>query len=362
LPESGPLTFTAEVEVTPDITLPAFDSLEVVKTSREVRDEDVTKEIESLQQRMGNMVSGGEQVEEGDFVWAEAKVFAGHGVGEDAEPVQHVEGTYILVNGEKAEYKGHVAGIVVSDLGKRLVGKKRGEVETVEMTGPASHEDDQVKDQPITITIKIDRIERMQPASLEEVIPQVGVKDEAELRERVKEAAQSRLEREQQQDQYRQILDQLHEKVNIELPEKISGRQAVRLLQRRAMEMAYQGVPQEEIQGRLAELRAASEADSKHQLKQFFLIDKASKDLEIDVSDQELNGRIAMIAMQQGRRPEKLRQDMVQRGEIEQLYLQIREQKTLDKILEQAKVTEGEASGGGEAKPKKKAPKKKKAE
>ena len=67
-----------------------------------------------------------------------------------------------------------------------------------------------------------------------------------------------------------------------------------------------------------------------------------------------------MMAMQQGRRPDKLRQEMAQQGQIEQLYLQLREQKTLDKILEQAKVTEvqGEKS---DAKPaaKKKSTKKK---
>ncbi|MEQ9454850.1 MAG: trigger factor [Phycisphaeraceae bacterium] len=361
LPESGSLTFTAEVEVTPDLELPAFDSLEVVKTVREVTDADVTEEIEGLQKRLGNMVAGGEKVEEGDFVWAEVKVYEGHGPAEDAEPVQDIPGTYIMINGEKAEYKGHVAGIVVADLGKRLAGKTRGDVERIEMTGPASHEDERVREKAITIDIKLERIERMQPASIEEVIPQVGVKDEAELRERVKEAAVGRIAQEQQQDQYRQVLDQLHEKVSIELPEKISGRQSIRLVQRKAMELSSRGVPNEEIQARLAELREASEAESKHQLKQFFLIDKASKDLDVDVSDQELNGRIAMIAMQQGRRPEKLRQDMMQRGEIEQLYLQIREQKTLDMILEKAKVTEkaGEAEKKPASKPKKKSPKKK---
>ncbi|QDU70836.1 trigger factor [Mucisphaera calidilacus] len=343
VPESGPMSFTAEVEVTPDIDLPAFDSLEVAKTQREVTDEDVSEEIENLQRRFGQMTAGGESVEEGDFVWVEASVYEGHGPAEDAEPLQHLPGTYIMVNGEKAEYKGHVAGIVVSDMGKRLLEKKVGDEERIEMTGPASHEDEKVRDQPITIDLKIERIERMQPAPIETLMAQSGATDEDDLRSKVREAAEQRLEREQQQAQHKQILDQLHEKVELDLPEKISGRQAGRLLQRKAMELAYQGVPQEEIQTRVAELREASESESKHQLKQFFLIDKASKDLEIEVSDQELNGRIAMIAMQQGRRPEKLRADMQQRGEIEQLFLQIREQKTLDKILEQAKVTEEEA-------------------
>ena len=64
------------------------------------------------------------------------------------------------------------------------------------------------------------------------------------------------------------------------------------------------------------------------------------RQLEIEVTENEINGRIAMMAMQQQRRPEKLRSEMRNRGELEQLYLSIREQKTLDAILEKASVTE----------------------
>ncbi|MEM6756564.1 MAG: hypothetical protein AAF586_05300, partial [Planctomycetota bacterium] len=78
-----------------------------------------------------------------------------------------------------------------------------------------------------------------------------------------------------------------------------------------------------------------------------------SKNLEIEVGENELNGRIAQMAMQQGRRPEKLRQEMMQRGEIEQVYLQIREHKTLDKILEQAQVSDAAPAADADDKPKK---------
>ncbi|MEL7087808.1 MAG: hypothetical protein AAGL98_05100, partial [Planctomycetota bacterium] len=92
------------------------------------------------------------------------------------------------------------------------------------------------------------------------------------------------------------------------------------------------------------------------QLKTFFILDKAAKDLDIEVAENEINGRISMMAMQQQRRPEKLRNEMRQRGELEQLYLSIREQKTLDKIIEQATVTEVADTPGSsdeDAKPKK---------
>ena len=142
---------------------------------------------------------------------------------------------------------------------------------------------------------------------------------------------------------HQQVADHLLEKVSLDLPEGLTGRQAARVLRRQAMEMAYRGVPEQEIEQKIAELRGSSEEDARKQLKLFFILDQAAKQLEVDVTEQEINGRVAMLAMQQGRRPEKLRQQMQRAGELEHLYLQIREQKTLDKIIEKAKVTEVDA-------------------
>ncbi len=60
----------------------------------------------------------------------------------------------------------------------------------------------------------------------------------------------------------------------------------------------------------------------------------------MDVNEPELNGRIAMLAAQSGRRPEKLKQEMATDGSLLSMYVQMREQKALDKILETAKVEE----------------------
>ena len=123
----------------------------------------------------------------------------------------------------------------------------------------------------------------------------------------------------------------------------MTGRQAQRTLQREAMELAYRGVPQQEIDQQIAERRADTEEKARRHLKLFFIIDAAAEQLKVEVTEAEINGRIAMIALHQGRRPEKLRQHLQRSGELEFLVLQIREQKTLEAILEKAKVKEIEA-------------------
>lgn len=338
LPESGDLEFTVKIEITPDVALPDFAELTITKPAADVTDEAMTEEIDKLRERFGSMEATEEAVVEEDYVLCNVDVRAGKDAGDDAEVVATFNDTYALVHGEKHDFKGHVAGILVEDLGKQLVGKKADDVVTISMTGPSAHENEKIKDQDITLAITLKRVERVAPAAIETLFPQMGVQDEEELNLRVKTMLEERAEREQKADMYKQASEQLLEKVELELPEKLTSRQAERVLYRQAMELSYRGVQGPELEQQIAEARSAGEEQAAEQLKQFFILDKASKDLEIEVTEQELNGRISMLAMQQNRRPEKLRQEMIQKGQIEQLYLSIREQKTLEAVIEKATV------------------------
>lgn len=363
LPESGPLKFVVEVEVTPDVTLPDFKTIKVEKPSAEVTDEDLSNEVESLRERFGKMDTVDDPtIAEGDYVQCDVKVLAGENAGDDAEVLLEQEDAYTLVHGKKNDFKGHVVGIVVDDMGKRLDGKKLGHVETISMTGPKSHENDKIKEQPITVVMEVKAVSRLKPAEVSELVQQMGVETEDEFNERLREMLGQRKQQQQTQAMHRQAAEQLVEKVELELPEGLKGRQIERTLERRRMELMYAGTGPEEVEAQLAEARTQSEEAVVTQLKQFFVLDRAAKDLEIEVDQNEINGRIAMIAMQQGRRPEKMRQEMIQQGQIEQLYLSIREAKTLDKVLESAEIVEVESvsgDGGGDKPSKKKSSKKK---
>ena len=60
----------------------------------------------------------------------------------------------------------------------------------------------------------------------------------------------------------------------------------------------------------------------------------------MQVTEQELNGRIAMMAAQQNMRPEQLRQQIQQSGRVNDVISMIRDAKVSDRIIGQAKVSE----------------------
>ncbi|MCC7146912.1 MAG: trigger factor [Phycisphaeraceae bacterium] len=359
LPEQGPLVFKVQVEVVPKFDLPELKSLAVKKPKVELSDQDVTDEVERMRRQFGELLPVTEgTIEEDDYLLSDVKILAGDDAPDGAEELAQHPGTYILVPSKSREYKGHVVGIVVENLGKKLLGKKVHDVLRLSLKGPAAHEDARIKDQPITLVITIQKIERIQPATLEAVSARVGLTDASTLTTRVREMLDSRRQREQQSAMHQQICDHLLDAVEMDLPEGLSTRQAARMLQRQAIEMIYRGMPEDEVGQKIAELRSGTEDQARKQLKLYFILSRAAESLQIQVSEAEVNGRVAMLAMQQGRRPERFRQEMQRSGQLEQLYVQIRDQKTLDKILESATVTEVDPKELAESAPaaKKKSP------
>jgi len=348
IPESGPLTFGVEVEVSPEVELPDFGELSVERKDVEVSDADIDQEFDRMRRRLGHPATITDKpIEADDMVFAEVTVLPGHEPADDAEPAVHEDRTAVFVRAEEGEdgntdYRGHVVGIVVQDLGEQLIGKKVGETVDIKATGPSGHEVESIRDQAITIRLAPQEISRLEPAAMDAVLEQLCFETEDDARAWAREQLEVRAEREARADLHQQIKDQLIEKVELELPEKMTGRQVERALARRRMELTYRGVEPEQIEQQLAEMRGTETEQARTEAKEFFILDKAARELDIAVSEGEINGRVAMMAAESGRRPEKVRQEMHQRGELQALYIQLREQHTLDAIL-------SEIDGGSDA-------------
>ena len=69
-------------------------------------------------------------------------------------------------------------------------------------------------------------------------------------------------------------------------------------------------------------------------------MDKVADKLEINVSEEEINGHIAQLAIQRKQRPERMREEMARNGSLAQFRLEVRQNKFIAKLLETAKITE----------------------
>ena len=135
---------------------------------------------------------------------------------------------------------------------------------------------------------------------------------------------------------YKYLLDN----TDFNLPVDVVADHSTALLQRQYGNLLMRGLPREQIEEQMEQMKAGSDQQAEKQLKTFFIMDKIAQKLEVDVSEEEINGHIAQLAIQRGQRPERLREQMVRDGSLAQFRLQVRENKCIAKLLESAKITE----------------------
>ena len=114
------------------------------------------------------------------------------------------------------------------------------------------------------------------------------------------------------------------------------------------MDLLMRGLPEDKVAEVVDKLKEGAKDEGARELKLFFILQKIAQQENVDVDEAELNGRVALLAAQKGQRPEKVKQEMAKDGSLSNLYVQMREQKAVDKILETALIEEVEVKPEGE--------------
>jgi trigger factor len=328
--------FTVEIEVAPEFATPDFSTYEVKRPTIEVTKDHVEGEVLRQSYRFGAPGRIDGPFERLDRMLGKATV-----------TVEGRDGTYFetdkalcVVPAEEDEGKGQLLGLIFDDLDKALLGKKVGDTVTVTMTGADGHEREELRGKKISVQYQILEAERITPRSGKELAEMYGVETEEIFREQVRDALEQRRDGEQRAAMREQVAEQLVAGVDFALPAKISEEQVSRTLEQQRMELLSRGLDANAVENRLAEMRGSSEKAAKDRLKLFFIMSRLAQHFNVNITDQELNGRIAFMASQQGVRPEQLRKQLEQSGRMGEVISVIRDAKVSDRIISQAKVSD----------------------
>jgi len=253
--------------------------------------------------------------------------------GAEEEKLDNIE-IYVRQN-------GFVGAIPVEKLDELLIGAKAGDARQTSVDVPKTYFRQEYRGKKVDVQITVKDIKRLKPAELnEDLFKRFGVEDESELQEKIRDTLQGRLETQLRTEMTEQIYKYMLDNTNFDLPMDVVAEHSTMLLQRQYTNLMRQGLPREKIEEQMQQLQASSEQQAKEQLKTFFIMDKIAEKLNIEVSEEEINGHIAQLAIQQGQRPERMREEMVRSGSLAQFRLQVREDKCIAKLLESAKITE----------------------
>jgi trigger factor len=325
------LAFTAEVDVRPEITVPAFGELSVSVEDVEVTDEQVDSQLQELRARFGTLKSVQRPAATDDFVSIDLSATVD---GVEVADASTTGLSYQVGSGE-----------LVDGIDEAIVGTEaEGEATFVTKLVAGEHAG---KDADVNVKVQSVK-ERELPEADDEFAQMASEFDtidelKADLRERV-----ARMNKMQQAVQARdKVLDALLETTEVALPQsvvdsEVEARQhdAVHEFDhdeaKLAEKLEAEGRTREEFD---AEVLAEAEKAVRTQL----ILDTIADAENVNVNDEELTERIVYQAQRFGVSPDEYVQRAQQSGQLGAIFADVRRGKALATVVRQATVTD--ASG-----------------
>lgn len=331
LPAEGPMTISCEVELRPEFELPSLDGIPINKPTVAITDADVDSEIDRLRSAHGNLVPVEDAVSADDLIVADLTMTV------DRKVVKQEKNVTLAARPQRIE------GVAVENLGEVLIGKKTGDTVKVQATIGDDHENEDFRGKTVEFELLIHDVKRLQlPPIDKDFLESIGFETKAELKQDVRTGLEARLDSVIRRGMRGQIGKYMIENTSLEIPAGLSQNQTDRLVSKRLVEMYQVGFSQADIDKQIDELRARVGEEVTNELKLFFVMEKIAEKMEIQVGDDEINGAIAMIARQQRKRFDRMRDELRKTGGLNALFLQLRDDRILDELLAKAVVTEVE--------------------
>ncbi|MDO7869060.1 trigger factor [Nocardioides jiangxiensis] len=326
------LEFTAEVDVKPEITLPAYDGLEAEVEDITLTDEDVEEQIVALRERFATLNDVERAAADGDFVTIDLVA------RKDGEVVEGAE-----VSG--MSYKVGRGGML-DGLDEALVGMAAGDEKTFgsELVGG------ELVGEAVDVTVKVTGVQEQELPAFDDEFAQLASEFDTadELREDVRTRLGNGKRLEQAAAARDAVLEKLLDQVEIALPETIVTDELNARRQQVEQQLMFAGLSMEKYLEEEGQTQDEFEAELERRVRDAitaqFILDEVVKAEQFGVEQQELTNHVLMRAQQQGQDPQKAFEHLQEHPHHIQEYVQeILRGKALASIVEGATVKD--ASG-----------------
>ncbi|KQZ67551.1 trigger factor [Nocardioides sp. Root151] len=331
LEDNETLEFTAEVDVKPEIEVPAYDGVEAQVEDVAVSDADVEEQVQALRERFGTLKTVERVAADGDFVTLDLKATKDGEVLEGAE----VAGMSYQVG----------RGGMLDGLDEALVGMAAGETKNFssELVGG------DLVGEPVEVEVTVGQVQEQELPEVDDEFAQLASEfdtvDEfnADVRERLTRG--KRLE--QAAEARDAVLEKLLEQVSIPLPETLVTEELNARRQNVEQQLVYAGLTMEKYLEDEKQTVEEFEADLDRRVRDAvtaqFILDEVAKKEELGVDQQELSEHLIRRAQQSGQDPQEFANHMFEHNHIPDLVQEILRGKALATIVESAVVKD--ASG-----------------
>ncbi len=344
------LTFKALVSVRPEVKLGTYKGLTAAKDVAKVTEKDVDEELKPYIDRATRLVSVDRAAQNGDTVVID---FEGFDNGEAFEGGK----------GENYDLKLG-SGSFVPGFEEQLVGTKAGDEKDLDITFPENYHPG-LAGKAVVFHVKVKEVKEPQaPVVDDEFAKDVSEYENlADFRKSLADRITERRTKQAEADFDNQIMEQLVENMECEIPDGMVDVQLDRMMENYAMELQSQGFSMEDYQKMMGVsgdvIRDSARPSALRQVQMQLALTAVADAENIEISDDELEAEVNRLAEQYKIKPEQVKAAVNDADLIRDLRLR----KASDLVIAEAKVgkakkkaaakkTEKAEEAEGEEKPK----------
>ena len=327
--ENQPLACKATFEILPEIELQQYKGLEVEEETPQVTEADIDKAVEEVREQAATF----EVVSEG---------FAG-------------DGDYLTVSYSSYDAKAPAAHPpqerdVTLELGGRgtpaaftenLRGARPGELREFEVNYPEDHRQESMAGKTLRYRVEVQSIKhKVVPAADDELAKSVSeFSTLGELRDKLSKDLAERARHQAEMAAKQELLQHLLRLHEFAVPEAMVEARLDRRLERAMSQLISRGIDPRHTQVDWRKLREDSRLDAEREVRSSLLLSKIAEAEGIEVSEEEVDEVVRGMAQEAHEPPATLKTRLTREGELDMLKSTRRNQKAIDFIYRNAKIT-----------------------
>ena len=322
------LIFKATVTVKPEVKLGEYKGLEVEELDTAVTEEDVQKELETMQNRQAELVVKEEgTAENGDTVVIDFEGFV------DGEAFEGGKAdNYSLELGSNSFIPGFE---------EQLVGVAAGESKDVEVTFPEEYHASELAGKPAVFKVTVHEIKGKELPELDDEFAK-DVDDEVETLDALKEKIKTRLEDSKKHEAEHHLRDSLVEKAadnaEVEIPEVMIENEVNRMMQEFEQRLQMQGMNLQlyfQFSGQDENaLREQMKEEAGKRVKINLTLEAIAKAENIEVTDEDVKAELEKMAGMYNMTADNIKAAL---GGVDGIKADIKLQKAVDFLIENKK-------------------------
>jgi trigger factor len=326
LEEGAPLSFTAVVEVKPAIALGEYLGLEIQHAPAPVTDADVDEALERMREQNAQFRSVERAAAPGDLVVVDYTL-----APQDHEPTT-ATGYHFLIGG----------GTVLPEIDAAAVGMHAGDERDVPIRFADDHRLESLRGKSGSARLKLSEVkEKILPALDDEFAKTLGEFETLEaLRAEVRRQLEARREAESRHALDDKIVDALLARHEFGVPDAMVMRQVAHQVEHTRDRLRRQGVDPDGIQWDYGKIVGELRPGAERAVRRALLLEAIADQEALTAADADVEAEVEKLARASQRPAPAVRRMMEKSGDLEALRHGLRERKTLDLLIGQARVTQ----------------------